>query len=99
MPCGHTLCAAHTRQELVATVSPPTPPAPRPSPLALRGEPRAAECSGHGRKSTAHTLRKGSGRYSRVKGPWLRRYAPADHTNPLTRSTLKSKYLNESMLS
>lgn len=30
MPYGHTLCAAHTRQELVATVSPPTPPRPSP---------------------------------------------------------------------
>lgn len=40
-------------------------------------------------KSTPDTLCGGLGRYMRVKGPWLRRYAPAGRTNPLTRTPLE----------
>ena len=39
-------------------------------------------------KSTPDTLCGGLGRYMRVKGPWLRRYAPAGRTYPLTRTPL-----------
>ena len=47
-----------------------------------------AEGQGCRGKSTPDTLCGGLGRYMRVKGPWLRRYAPAGRTNPLTRTPL-----------
>lgn len=55
------------------------------------GGPPGALAAGQGcrGKSTPDTLCGGLGRYMRVKGPWLRRYAPAGRTNPLTRTPLE----------
>jgi len=50
------------------------------------GARREQGCRG---KSTPDTLCGGLGRYMRVKGPWLRRCAPAGRTNPLTRTPLE----------